>query len=270
MRRIAILLTTLILIAAACGDDASVLFDNPDGTTTATTATTGGDSGTSATTEGDSGATSTTAAGTSDTAPPETLPGGTTDDVQELLDRYETTPLRIVYRFGEGADEQIITIAQDPTRTPPVSSTLMGPGGEEGMFLTIGDTTIICGPPGEECIEMPGGGDIGQAMLGPMMSGFLLTEGIISVSGFNVEQDRQTIGGRTGLCFTFSPQARDADAEVELMSQCIDADLGFTLKMETLAAAGDGVENILELLEFGQPTPADFEPHGPVTTMPTP
>ncbi len=257
MRRIAILLTALTLVVAACGDDSSVLFGDSDDTPAATT----GD---------DSGTTATTAAGTQETTPPASLPGGTTDDVQELLDRYERTPLRLVYRFGEGADEEIITIAQDPTRNPPVSSTLIGPGGEDGMFLTIGDTAIICGPPGEECIEMPGGGDIGQAMLGPMMSGFLLTEGITSIPGFNVEQEHQTIGGRTGLCFTFSPLAYDADADVEFMSQCIDAELGFTLKIETLAAGGSVVENIMELLEFEQPTPADFEPHGPITTIPVP
>lgn len=256
MRRIAILLTALTLIVAACGDDSSVLFGDSDDTSAATTATTGDDSGTTAATQ--------------ETAPPASLPGGTTDDVQELLDRYEMTPLRLVYRFGEGADEQIITIAQDPTQNPPVSSTLIGPGGEDGMFLTIGDMTIICGAPGDECIEMPGAGDIGQAMLGPMMSGFLMAEGITSIPGFNVEQDRQVIGGRTGLCFTFSPQAFVADADVEFISQCIDAELGFTLKMEALAAGGSEVENIMELLEFGQPTPADFEPHGPITVIPVP
>ena len=261
MRRIAILLTALILVVAACGDDASVLFGDSANTSAATTTTT---------TAGDSGTTATTAAGTQETSPPASLPGGTSDDVQELLDRYETTPLRLVYRFGEGAEEEIITIAQDPTRNPPISSTLIGPGGEDGMFLTIGDTTIICGPPGDECIEMPGGGDIGQAMLGPMMSGLLLADDITSNPGFNVEQDRQTIAGRTGLCFTFSPQAFAADADVEFISQCIDAELGFTLKIEALAAGGSAVENIMELLEFGQPTPADFEPHGPLTAIPIP
>ena len=178
--------------------------------------------------------------------------------------------MRAVYRFGDGADEEILTIAQDPTRNPPVSSTLIGPGGENGMFLTIGDVTIVCGPPGDQCIEIPGGGDMGQALLGPMMSGFLLTEGITSTPGFEVEQDTRTIAGRTGLCFTFRPQAFAAGADVEMISQCIDAELGFILKIETLAAGGATVENIMELLEFGQPTPADFEPHGPVTTMPVP
>lgn len=257
MRRTTILLITLTLVVAACGDDASILFGDAENTV----ATTAG---------GDSGTTPTTTTGTQETAPPASLPGGSTDDIEELLDRYQAAPLRLVYRFGEGADEEIITIAQDPTRNPPVSSTLIGPGGEDGMFLTIGDTTIICGPPGEECIEMPGGIDMGQAMLGPMMSGLLLTGDITSTPGFNVQQDRQTIAGRTGLCFTFSPQAFVADADVESVSQCIDAELGFTLKIETLAAGGSTVENVMELLEFGQPTPADFEPHGPVTAIPVP
>ena len=38
--------------------------------------------------------------------------------------------------------------------------------------------------------------------------------------------------------------------------------------IETLEAGGAAVETMIELLEFGLPTPADFEPSGPLTTMP--
>jgi len=256
MRRIAILITVLALIAAACGDDDGSVLGEP-GTTSSPTETTGGD--TVATTAAEAAPTTTDAA-----------PGTPGSDVQTALLNYETAAFRAVYRFGEGDDEQIIAISRDPNLDPPASATLIGPGGEEARFLTIGGRTIICGPPGEECIEFPPemGMDMGQALLGPVLSGFLLNADLESNPGFTVEEGAATIGGRRGLCFTYTPTALAAGADVAFMRQCVDAELGFILLIETLEAGGAAVETIIELLEFGLPTPADFEPSGPLTTMP--
>jgi len=256
MRRIAILLIVLALIAAACGDDEGSVLGEP-GTTSAPTETSGGDAVTTTVPEA--------APATTEAAP--NAPSG---DVQAALLNYETATFRAVYRFGEGDDEQIIAISRDPNLDPPASATLIGPGGEEARFLTIGDRTIICGPPGEDCIEFPPelGMDMGQALLGPVLSGFLLNADIESTPGFTVEEDAATIGGRRGLCFTYTPTALAAGADVAFMRQCVDAELGFILLIETLEAGGSAVETIIELLEFGLPTPADFEPSGPLTTMP--
>jgi len=177
----------------------------------------------------------------------------------------------VVYAFGAGADEQIITISRDPNLDPPVSATMMGPDGEEGRFLTIGDRTIICGPPGEDCIEFPGesGLNMGDALLGPVLSGFLLNEDLTSNPGFTVEEGSATIGGRSGLCFTFTPTALVTGPDVDFIRQCVDAELGFILLIEALEAGGTEAETIMELLEFGLPVPTDFEPTGPLTAMPT-
>ncbi|MCJ7725143.1 MAG: hypothetical protein MUP76_01955 [Acidimicrobiia bacterium] len=257
MRRIAILLTVLALLATACGDDTGSVLDSAT-TTAAGSATTnaGAAPSTSATDTG----TQTTQAGSADSG----------SDVQTALAAYETAAFRAVYRFGQGDDEQIITISQDPNLDPPVSVTLIGPDGDEGRFLTIGDRTLICGPPGDECIEFPAGMgmDMGQALLGPVLSGFLLTENLESTPGFTVEEGTATIAGRSGLCFTFTPSAFATGADVAFIRQCVDSQLGFILLIESMEDGAAGVETLMELLEFGLPTPADFQPSGPVTTMP--
>lgn len=258
MRRIAILLTVLALFAAACGDDDGSILESATTTAAAPVTTSGG--GATATTAGDTG-TPTTQAGT----------GGSEGDVATALAAYETAAFRAVYRFGEGAEEQIITISQDPNLDPPASVTLIGPDGDEGRFLNVGDRTIICGPPGDECIEFPSGMgmDMGQALLGPVLSGFLLNENLASNPGFTVEEGTATIAGRTGLCFTFAPSALAAGADVAFVRQCVDSQLGFILLIESQDEGSEFVEKLMELLDFGSPTPADFQPSGPVTTMPS-
>ncbi len=79
MRRSAILLIALTLVVAACGDDASTLFGDSYDTATTTT----GD---------DAGTTSATAADTPETTTPVSLPGGTTDDDQDLPESGQSTP----------------------------------------------------------------------------------------------------------------------------------------------------------------------------------
>ncbi len=253
MRRIAILMIVLAFAAAACGDDEGSVL--------------GGSSTTAASTETTAAGTATTSASTE---APTTTAGGSGGDIQAALTNYETAAFRAVYRFGEGDDEQIITISRDPNLDPPASATLIGENGADGRFLTLGDRTLICGPPGEDCLEFPSemGMDMGAALLGPLLSSVLLTEDIASTPGFTVEQNQATIGGRAGLCFTFSPTALVTGADVEYVRQCVDAELGFILLYEYVETGGAAAQTIMELIEFSDPAPADFEASGPVTTMP--
>jgi hypothetical protein len=260
MRRIAILLAALAVVVAACGDDDGSVLGAETTAPTATSASEGGTTagGAETTMEGEESPTTMGEAGSA---------GGS---VQAALDAYQNATFRAVYRFGAGADEQIITLVQDPSQDPPVSATLIGQDGEEGRFLTIGDQSLMCGPPGEDCIEFPGdtGMNMGQALFGPMLTSLLTLENVESTPGFTVEQNPTTVAGRTGVCFTFSPTALAVGADIEFIRQCIDSELGFILLFEGLETGGDAVETIMELLEFGLPQPGDFEPTGPVTTMP--
>lgn len=104
MRRSAILLIALTLVVAACGDDASTLFG--DSYDTATTTTTGDDAV----------PTSATTAGTPETTTPVSLPGGTTDDVQELPESGQSTPA------DSGPHDPVTTTSTPPSATPSTTS----------------------------------------------------------------------------------------------------------------------------------------------------
>jgi len=258
--KIAILAVALALLTAACGDDAT-----PFGTTATTTA-----SGT-----GDLGNETTTAAGTdtttapADTTEPAATTGAPSDgggDIDALLARAESAPMRTTYRFGEAPDDQIITMVQDPTREPPASAMIL----DDGKFITVGDSTIICDLAGEgQCFEVPGaeGTNLMQGFMSPVLMGLMLTEGVTSTPGFSVDEGRTEIAGRQGICFTFTPQTF-VGSDVEWIRQCIDSELGFTLLFESKDTGDDAPERMMELLEFGQPQPGDFEPTGPVMERP--
>jgi hypothetical protein len=64
-----------------------------------------------------------------------------------------------------------------------------------------------------------------------------------------------------------SPQAFTG-ADTEFVRQCIDSELGFTLLMETKDAGGATVERVMELIDFGQPLPSDFQPTGQMMDVP--
>jgi len=106
--------------------------------------------------------------------------------------------------------------------------------------------------------------------MGPALFGLMMAEGMTGDLGFAVEQGSQTVANRQGVCFTFRPSALLADEDVDLIRQCIDAEFGFILIMEVREAGETEVETVMELVEFGRPRPEDFEPSGPVMTMPNP
>lgn len=265
--RVLVPFLALAVVAAACGDDDEGVFgpaESSQGTTSPTTGAGGTD---------DSAAESTEA-----TAAPTTAPGGGDGggEVSELLERYQGETLRATYLFGEGDDAQVVVVSQDPSQDPPVSAFIIleGPdpdAPEEGRILTIGGDTVFCGPPGADnvCLGMPGDDPSATpfgAMLGPLF-GFLFAAEYESLPGFEVDRGSTTVAGRSGLCFTVTPQAI-VQADVEFLRQCIDAELGFTLLLEGKDAGGETVERYMELIEFAMPQPADFEPTGEMMTLP--
>lgn len=103
-------------------------------------------------------------------------------------------------------------------------------------------------------------------MLGPFAGGLFLAADLAEIPGADVTESTETIAGRTGLCFTFTPPA-GAGFDTETVRQCIDSELGFTLLIQAQETGGD-LETVMELLEFGDPLPDDFTPTGPVTSSP--
>jgi hypothetical protein len=241
-----IAVVALALVGAACGDD--------DATTT------------------------TTSAATDDTtvitaAPPTTAPALATTggiesgpDVDELLALYEITPLRATYLFGEGDNQTEVILAQDPTAVPPVESITIVEANSK-IIISEG-VTIFCDGSSNICFEVPGatGENLAAGLLGPAGSVFLAA-GSGAFAGVDVTEEPITVAGRDGVCFTYAPPAGFA-GDTDLLRQCIDSELGFTLLMQTSDTTTDVVETVMELIDFSLPSAADFEPTGPVTEQP--
>jgi hypothetical protein len=249
--RFLIVAIALALLSAACGDD--------DATDTQPTTTTAGESTTT------QGAT-TTPTTSGDTAAPTTAPAGDTGDadLDALLERYRQTPLRLVYQTGMTGTEETMVVAQDPTQDPPVSS--FGFPEQNTRLIQGGDEIMMCSE--GMCFSMPaeGSADLVTGMFGGAFLAGLLTADVADLPGLSVDSEDVTIAGRTGVCFTYTPTAI-VGSTTEYARQCVDEELGFTLLLE-VKESGAEVERALELVEFGDPTPEDFEPTGPVTEMP--
>jgi hypothetical protein len=258
--RWAVALAALVILAAACGDDSGSPFSSS--TTEGQASTT---SGGEATTSGGE-TTSTTAGETTTTGEGATTTGsGAAGDVDELLALYRATPIRTTYLMGD--DQEEMTFSQDPTQDPPVSAVLF----EGGKFITLGDSTIICSGEGagSQCFEMPAGEgvDMATAMLGPFASLACSLQGATDTPGYEVETEQVTIADRSGVCFTYRPDAITG-SETEFVRQCIDSELGFALLLEVKETGADEVERVMELVAAGDPEPGDFEPTGPVIPLP--
>ena len=260
--RLAVALAALVVFAAACGDDSGDPFSS---TTDAESSTTNG--GDVTTTNGGE-ATTTAASETTTTGGETTTTGaGPAGDVEELLARFSETPLRTTYLMGADSGGQEMTFSQDPTQDPPVSAVLF----EGGRFITSGDTVIICSGEGEgsQCFEMPAteGVDMATTMLGPFATLAWSLQSSADTPGYEVETEQVTIAGRSGVCFTYRPDAITG-GETELVRQCIDSELGFALLLELKETGADEVERVMELVAAGDPAPDDFEPTGPVMPLP--
>lgn len=260
--RLAVALAALVVFAAACGDDSGDPFSSTtDGESSTTN---GGD----ITTTGGGEATTTTDAETTTTGEETATTGaGPAGDIEELLARFSETPLRTTYLMGEDAGGQEITFSQDPTQDPPVSAVLF----EGGKYITAGDTVIVCSGEGDgsQCFEMPAteGVDMATAMLGPFAALAWSLESSADTPGYDVETEQVTVAGRSGVCFTYRPDAITG-SETEFVRQCIDSELGFALLLEVKEVGADEVERVMELVAAGDPAPDDFEPTGPVMPLP--
>jgi hypothetical protein len=235
------LLIAVLLIAAACGDDQSIL----DG------------AGTVASTAADGAGVTTTAAADGGDGTP--TAGG---DITDLYAQYQTMALRTTYLSGPDPDPEIVTFSQDPNQDPPVAAMIM----EGGKAITRGDELIWCDE--SMCMSYPGGmGETFiQAFMNPMLYSLLAVEDLDQLPGFQVEQGTTVIAGRNGICTSFTATAALGGGG-ESARWCIDSELGFTLLIEKRDPGGDW-ERLMELIEFGAPQPDDFEPTGPVTPMP--
>ena len=258
--RLTVALAALMILAAACGDDSGDPFTSSTIEGQAST-TSGGEATTT------SGGEATTTAGETTTTGEEitTTSSGAAGDVNELLARYRETPIRTTYLMGD--DQEEMTFSQDPTQDPPVSAVLF----EGGKFITLGDSTIICSGEGagSQCFEMPAGEgvDMATAMLGPFAALAWSLQGATDTPGYEVETEQFTIADRSGVCFTYRPDAITG-SDTEFVRQCIDSELGFALFMEVKETGSDEVQRVMELVAADDPQPGDFEPTGPVIPLP--
>ena len=254
-RTLTVVALALALVAGACGDD-----DATETTTTTTaTATTATDGDETTTTGGEMTTTTGDMATTGDS------------DLDALLATFAETPLRLTYEVGIGGDAQTIILSQDPTADPPVEAIELPDEG--ARIITSSDGMIICDPSGG-CFQAPGSmGDLGgqgltAGFLGPALGGYLGLAGSADTPAMDVETEQTTVAGRDGICYTFEPnQQLTPESDVERVRQCVDAELGFTLLIESQETGGE-MENVMTLLEFEEPSPEDFEPTGEVQSVP--
>lgn len=244
-QRTIIVLAALTLVIAACGDD-----DSTTGTTATATETTS----------------EATTAPADTTAPDATATDADDSDIQELLELYQSTPLRTTYLIGSGDSANEVILAQDPTATPPVESIVI-PETNTTVIIS-GGMTVLCDGSAGQCFEVPGSGgeSLITGMLGPISSTLTALDAS-GVSAVETSQEPVTIAGRDGICFTYEPPAATG-VTTDFIRQCIDNELGFALLMETSESDSDEIETLLELLDFAEPTAADFETPFPVTASP--
>lgn len=252
--RLAVLAVALVALVAACGDDSGSPFVSTTSDGGATTTEAGGSATTNAGEET-----------TTSEEETETSQASGNGEVEQLLEQFQQTALRTTYVME---DDREITFSQDPTQDPPVSAVLY----EGGKMITAGESYIICSGEGEGamCFMVPGteGMDMATAFLGPFASLALsLQEGMTGTPGSEAETEQATIAGRSGVCFTYAPDAGLA-AGYEYIRSCVDAELGFTLLVQVQESGASEVETVMELVSFGDPEPGDFEPTGPVTEVP--
>ena len=259
-RKMLIAAMAFALVVAGCGDD-----DDAATTTTAaggTTATTS-DSDTATTQAGDGDTTTTGVTAAPSTTADDGEP--TASDLGDLAATFAMTPARLTYLFGEPGDQDEVILSQDPTQDPPVSAIIA-----QGDFKIIytGTANIVCSP---DCFEVPSLGDAAitdnlvGGLMGPIAGALLTADGLSSVPGIGVDEEQVTIAGRSGICFTFTPPAGSGADSGRV---CIDDELGFMLRVDDREAGTDTFVPLMELTEFGDPLPEDFEPLGPVQSTP--
>jgi hypothetical protein len=204
--------------------------------------------------------------------PAEEQPQDLTGDPEESpLAAISTT--RITYLATvEGMDDEEITVNWDPPRMAIVF--------DNGRIIHTEDETIICVTEGEdgepECLRLPDEHQA-EAVVANFVP-FFSTAHAVAEQGELVgaePADDRTIAGRDATCVVVTapegpaePGAEDEGAPGETAELCADAETGATLYYRAVGA--DGLEQVLEAIEVGEPDEADFEPIAPVTDVEEP
>ncbi len=254
------MIVALALFVAACGDN--------DGASTST-AVPAPDDATSSTA---AAATSAAASSSTSTATPPSTSSNVEGELNigaldDLLALYEITPLRITYTFGEGDERTDVVLAQDPTADPSVKSiTILA---VDTKIIISEDATILCDGMSSLCFELPNAASdsLTSSFLGPAIDAVLTAAASGTFEGIEITQEAVIVAGREGVCFTITPPA-GFSADIDLVRQCIDNELGFLLLLEARNTITGDVSVVMELINFAQPTAEDFDPTGPVTTTP--
>ncbi len=257
-------IAVFVLVVAACGDSGGDTTTTETADATTTSAATGGDDTTTTTGPASGGDTSTTTLASGTTAA-----SGGGGDVAELLEQFQSTPLRATYLFDEGDSEQRLTLSQDPTADPPLSALISEDDGFHVIFT--GGAMTICDADQEQCFatpEQPGVDNtlLAGAFLSPFLSSFLAFSVSNTTPGVDLSTEPIEVAGRSGLCFTLSPDA-GFGADFDEVRQCVDDETGAILLFETREGGGDFVR-LMELVELGEPLPSDFSPPFPLVALP--
>lgn len=240
--RTSAVLAALVVVVAACSDDDAATSSTVAPTTTSSAATT----------------------------PPSTAPTPAEEDdsggvMADLIEMYEKATVRLTYHVGEGESQTTVVVAQDPSATPPIASIGVAEAGTR-IIMSEG-TTVMCDEAAGRCFELPGaeGETLTTALVGPF--GSMLIGAVPGADVGPMAEEPITVAGRAGICLTHEPTG-DRDAQTDLVRQCVDGELGFTLLLQTSDVGTDAIDTILELVEYGDPTPDDFELTSPLAPGP--
>lgn len=199
-----------------------------------------------------------TTTSTSTPAPTSTAPTTTTteprDQLQSVLDRFDDTPVRIVYRISDGTESAEVVVARDPGATPPAEAITLV---EVGITLiTLGDTALLCDAGSQRCTPLDGHGPgVGQLLSGPIT---LLVDPM-PTQPVPVSTDSDLIADRAATCVPV--------AEALASRICFDDLTGAVLLVERLGTDGTPMV-VAEAMKVEAPLGSDFEPPWPIAARP--
>mgnify|MGYP001579663647 FL=1 len=223
LSRVLVLSSTLLLLAAACGEDKEARSTADD---IEADLGQGGDAGN-----------------------PEQV------GIGDLLAAAGNIEVDIRYRLTTKARDaepvvDELTFAQDPpkkaVRTEDITIIIPGDGG-----------VIFCGED-DKCLQVPALGDLASGLISSVLGTFLAGTNL----GPDVEQepdfertDDRKIAGLNAICFSYRPTGGAPDGPK--VSQCVDSKTGITLSVET----SDGTSTSEVIAEkVGKPDVEDFNP----------
>lgn len=194
--------------------------------------------------------------GASDPAPGEA--GEFLDLVQQGLGDHDFKITIEITSSGDTQAESSSTITW--ARRSDEASYRIGEGDDSVLVIDPGDGSgqIICS--GGSCYRSGDAGDLSQGFLGPLTAFGDLVRDAEDLPGFS-STGTKTIAGRAANCARWDFTGY-GDNEV-----CVDGELGVMLSWSYQAP--DGARTVWEVTEFSEPSDEDFEPTGPVQSIPS-